>query len=67
MDPQRDFFTLDDAVYRPSSSVGIIKKIVANINTLVEAAGKANLHIIWTEERHRPNHSDYGAEVLSVE
>jgi len=67
IDPQHDFLDPEGAVYCPSSSVNDTKQVITNINTLVETARAADLPIIWTKESHRPDHSDYGAEILSVE
>ena len=67
IDPQYDFLDPDGAVYCPSSSVGDTEQVIRNIKTLVETAREASLPIIWTTESHRPDHSDYGAEMLSVE
>lgn len=67
IDPQHDFLDPDGAVYCPSSSVGDTEQVIRNINALVDTAREANLPIIWTKESHRPDHSDYGAEMLSVE
>lgn len=67
IDPQYDFLDPDGAVYCPSSSVEDTNEVIHNINTLVSAAREANLPIIWTKEKHRPDHADYGAERLSIE
>lgn len=67
IDPQNDFLEKDGAVYCPSSSVGDIDTVIENIRQLVHTARKAQIPIIWTKESHRPDLSDYGAELLSVE
>jgi nicotinamidase-related amidase len=67
IDPQHDFLDPDGAVYCPSSSVSDTEQVINNINTLVSAARDAELPVIWTKEIHRPDHADYGAEVLSIE
>lgn len=67
IDPQNDFLEEDGAVYCPSSSVGDIDTVIENIRQLVHTARKAQIPIIWTKESHRPDLSDYGAELLSVE
>lgn len=67
IDPQHDFLDPDGAVYCPSSSVENTQQVISNINTVVGVAREADLPIIWTKESHRPDHADYGAEMLSVE
>lgn len=67
IDPQNDFLNEDGAVYCPSSSVGDVNNVIENIRQLVQSARKAEIPIIWTKESHRPDLSDYGAELLSIE
>jgi len=67
IDPQVDFLDEDGPVYCPSSSVGDTEAVIENIKTLVKAARKAEIPIIWTKESHRPDFADYGAELLSAE
>lgn len=50
-----------------SEDVEDTEEALENINTVVEAAREADIPIIWSYESHRPDYSDYGSELLSVE
>jgi len=67
IDPQNDFLEEDGAVYCLSSSVDDTEEVIENIRQLVYIARDAEIPIIWTKESHRPDFSDYGAELLSIE
>lgn len=67
IDPQRDALTADGALASPATSTDGLDAVIDNINRVVGAAREADLPVIWTQEVHRPDLADYGAELLSSE
>ena len=69
IDVQHDFTDEGAPVACRATSEGVedTEEVIQNINEVVRAARDADVPIIWSKEDHRPDFSDYGSELLSVE